>query len=155
MGPHPGWVGPRRSSFYHIYTRWILKPPFHTLYSFHSLALYLIKLWLLGGLGPPILFLYFMYILSITLESLMGLVHHTAIPHQIGRTALVIIHLHFILFSILVISSLTNPGPRDQDPIILIFSIHEFRECVTGIFSLVMDYDIIRDSGVLYMCWGL
>ena len=34
------------------------------------------------------------------------------------------------------------------------FSIHNFRECVNGIFSLVTAYDIIRDSGILDMYWG-
>ena len=70
-------------------------------------------------------------------------------PHPLERTTLVITRIHFILFSILVISSLTNPGYRDQDPIILIFLIHDFCECVTGILSLVTTDYIIHDSSIL------
>ena len=90
-----------------------------------------------------------MYLLSRTLEPLLALVQNTSIPHPIGRTTLIIICIHFIPFSILVISSLTNPGSREQDKIILMFLIQDFCECVTGIFSLVTSDDIIYDSGVL------
>ena len=90
-----------------------------------------------------------MSLISVYLESLPDLVQHTAIPHPPGRTTLVIIFIHFFPFSILLISSLTNPVSCDQDPIILVFPIHDFSKCVTGIFSLVMDEDIIYDSSIL------
>ena len=67
----------------------------------------------------------------------MYIVHQKAIPPPLGSTTLVIIHFNFILLSILAILLLTNIGSRDQDPIVLMFSIHDFRKCVTGIFSLV------------------
>ena len=89
-----------------------------------------------------------MSLLPITIESLLSLFQNTAIPHLIGRNALVIIRIHFILFSILVIVILTNPGSCDQHPIVLIFSIREFRKCVTVIFSIFAVYDIIFDSGI-------
>ena len=133
----------------------MLNPPFYAWYYFHPIAIYIRKLWLLCWIGPPILLLSFMSLLSITIESLLSLVQHTSISHTLGRTTLVIIRLHFILFSILVISSLTNPGSRDQYPIVLMFYIHDFRECVTKIFSLVTSDDIISDSGIIdrYICW--
>ena len=91
-----------------------------------------------------------MSLLSITLKSLLYLVHHTSILHPIGSTTLVIIRLYFILLSILVISSLTNPGSCDQYTIILMFSINDFCECMNGIFSLVTTDDISHYSGILY-----
>ena len=89
------------------------------------------------------------FLLSITLESLIALVHHTATLHPLGRTPLVILRPHFIIFSILVTSLLTNPRSFDQYPIVLIFSIHNFQGCVIGIFSLVTTDDTICDSGIL------
>ena len=59
--------------------------------------------------------------------------------------------LFSIIFSILVISLLINPVSCDQDPILTVISIHDFHECVTGIFSIVTVDDIIRDSGILDM----
>ena len=64
-------------------------------------------------------------------------VHQKAIPHPPDSTTLVIIHFHVILFSILGILLLTIVWSRDQDPIVLMFSIHDLRKCVTRIFSLV------------------
>ena len=90
-----------------------------------------------------------MSFLEITLESLLDIFHHTSIHHPVGRPKLVIIRPNFIIFSILVISLLTNPVSCDQYPIMLVFSIHNFCECVTGIFSLVTVEDITRDSGIL------
>ena len=90
-----------------------------------------------------------MSLLSITIQSMLDLVKHTPSPHMLGRITFVIIRLHFILFSIGLISLLTNLGYHYQDPIILVFSIHNFRECMAGIFSIVMADDIICDSGIL------
>ena len=98
---------------------------------------------------PPILFLSFVSLLSITIEQLLDLVQQTSIPYTLDRNTLVIIRLHFILFSILVISLLTNPRSCDQDPIVLMFSIHGLCECVTGIFSLFTDDKIICDSVII------
>ena len=84
-----------------------------------------------------------------SIESLLDIVQHTAIPHMTGRTTLVIIFIRFFPFSILVILSLTSPGSCDQDPIILVFSIHYFSKCLALIFILVMVYYIIRDSGII------
>ena len=80
----------------------MLKLPFHTWYSFHSIYSYIRKLWLLGGLGPPILFFSSMSLLSITIESLPARFQQTPITHQIGRTTLVIICLYwYLLFYLL------------------------------------------------------
>ena len=81
----------------------------------------------------------------------MVLVQHTETPHLLGDTLLAIICLQLIIFSILVISLLSNPGSREQYTIVLVFSIHNFRECATEIFSPVtVDY-INRDSGIIDM----
>ena len=63
-----------------------------------------------------------------------------------GRTTLVIIFILFLPLSVLVKSLLTSPGSCDQYPLIPIFPIHKFSECVTGIISLVMGDGVIRDS---------
>ena len=84
-----------------------------------------------------------------SLESLMDLVQHTAIPHPPGRNTLVIIFILFFPLSILVNSLLTSPGSCDQDPLIPVFPIHDFSECVTGIFSLVAGDYVIPDSSPL------
>ena len=44
---------------------------------------------------------------------------------------------------------LTNPGASDQYPIVHMFYVHDFRECMTGIFSLVTADGIIKDSGII------
>ena len=90
-----------------------------------------------------------MYLLSITLESIVVPVQHREIHHLLGRTTLVIIRLLFILFSILVISLLTNHEARDQDPIVFMFSVHEFCEYVIEIFSIFTSDNIICDSVIL------
>ena len=72
-----------------------------------------------------------------SLESLMDLVQHTAIPNPLGRTTLVVNFIQLFPFLVLVISSLTSSGSRDQDPNIILFPIHNFSECVIGIFILV------------------
>ena len=82
-------------------------------------------------------------------ESLLDLVQHTAIPHPLDRTTLAIIFIHFFPFSILVISSFTSPVYRDQDSIILVFPIHDFSKCMTGIFSIFTGDYVIHDSGIL------
>ena len=87
-----------------------------------------------------------MSLVSVYLESLLDPFQHTAISYPTGRTILVIILIHFVPFSILVISSLTNPGSRHQDPIHILFPVHDFIKCVTGIFILFMGDDIIRES---------
>ena len=84
-----------------------------------------------------------------SLDSLMDLVQHTAIPHPPGRTTLVIIFILFFPLSILVNSLITSPGSCDQDALIPVFPIHDFSECVTGIFSLVTGDDVIGDSSLL------
>ena len=81
------------------------------------------------------------------IESLLDLVYPTAIIHLPGRTKLICIRIFPL--STLVISSLTSPVSCDNDPTILVFPIHNFRKCVTGIFSLVMGYYVIHDSGIL------
>ena len=50
------------------------------------------------------------------------------------------------LLSILVNPLLTSPVYCTQDLLIPIYPIHDFRECVTVIFSLVTSDDVIRDS---------
>ena len=73
---------------------------------FHLLVIYTIKLWLLGGLGWPILFLSLRSLLLITLESLLDIVQHTSIPHLLGRTTLVITHLR--CYSLLCLGNIIN-----------------------------------------------
>ena len=84
-----------------------------------------------------------------SLESLLDLFHHTANPLPQVRTTLVIIFILFFNFSILVKLSLNSHGYCDQDPLIPVFPIHKFSECMTGILSLVMGDDIIHDSSLL------
>ena len=86
-------------------------------------------------------------IFSVTLDLLLTFVQHTENPLPLGRATLFIILLHIIIFSILVIVLLTNPGSCDQDPIISVLLIHDLIECVTGISSLVTFHDIIREYG--------
>ena len=97
--------------------------------------------------------LYYSCILCICFESLLSHCWIFSIPYQypICQTGLHQLLSVFtaITFSILVISSLTNPGSCDQDPIILMFSIHDFCDYLTVIFSLVMGDDIIPYSGIL------
>ena len=76
-----------------------------------------------------------------SLESLLGIVQNTEIYRPPGRTTLVIIFIFFFPLSILVNSLLTSPGSCDQDPLIPIFPIQDFRKYVTGIFSLVIGDD--------------
>ena len=83
------------------------------------------------------------------LESLLDLFQYTATPHTPGRPTLVIIFIHLFTFSILVISSLTSPGSCYQDPIILVFTVHNFSKCVTKTFSLVTGDDVIHDYSIL------
>ena len=90
-----------------------------------------------------------MSFLLITLALLFFFPQNTATPHLLDTTTLVIIRIHFIFLSLLVIPLIANPGSCDQDPIVLVLYIHDFRECVTRIFSLVMVDDTILDSGIL------
>ena len=84
-----------------------------------------------------------------SIESLLDLVQHTATPHPPGRTTLNIIFVLLLSLSILANSLLTSPGYCDQDPLIPVFPIHDFSECVNVIFSLVTGDDIIRESNLL------
>ena len=90
-----------------------------------------------------------MSLLSITIESLLSLFQHTATPHTLGRTTLLIIRL--CCYSLLYLGYLITHQSCILGPIYNHYysSIHDFRKCVTGIFILVMDYDIIHDSGIL------
>ena len=98
---------------------------------------------------PTFIILVFrVYCLS-SLQSLMDLLHPTLIHHTPFRTTLVIIFILLFPLSVLVNSLLTSPGSFDQDPLIPIFLIHDFSDCVTGIISLVMGDDVIRDSIIL------
>ena len=92
-------------------------------YSFCSVAHYLIKILLLGGIVPLMLFFFIVSLISITFDSLLTIFHPTAIPHPLSRNILVIIRLRFIILSILVTLLPTNPVSHDQDPIIPVFSI--------------------------------
>ena len=49
-------------------------------------------------------------------------------------------------------SLLASPGSCDQDQLVLIFYIHEFSKCVTGILSLVMGDDVTHDSSIIDTC---
>ena len=77
----------------------------------------------------------------------MTLVQHTSINLPLGRTSLFIILMPIIILSILVICLLTNTESCNQYPVISVSSIHNFRDFLTVIFSLVMFHDIISDSG--------
>ena len=98
---------------------------------------------------PTFIILVFRFSSLNYLESLLDLVEHTGILNPLGSTTLVIIFVIFFPSSILVNSLLTSPGYCDQDPLIPVFLIHNFRNCVTGIFSIVTGDDFIRDSRLL------
>ena len=98
---------------------------------------------------PTYSLFYFMSILSVSLESLLDPVQHISTPHQPDRTKLLIIFIRFFPLSILVISSFTNPGSSDQGPTSLVFTIHNFSECVNGIFIFVTGDDIIHEYSIL------
>ena len=55
----------------------------------------------------------------------------------------------FLILSILENPLLTSPGSCDQYLLIPVYPIHNFREFVTGIFSLVTGDAVIRDSILL------
>ena len=93
--------------------------------------------------------LFFYCLFSVTLGSLLTLVHIIETPLPIYRNTLFIILLQIIILSILVIGLITNTVSCDQDPIITILSIHDLRECVTGIFRIFTFHDFIHDSGNL------
>ena len=79
----------------------------------------------------------------------MDLVQITTIPHPPCRTTLLIIFYPLFLLSILVNPLLTSPGSCTQYLLIPVYPIHNFREFVTGIFSLVTGDAVIRDSSLL------
>ena len=79
----------------------------------------------------------------------MDLVYITAILHPPDRTEVFMIFIQVFPLSTLVISSLTSPGSCDHDPTILVFLIHNFRKCGTGIFILVLGDYVIHGSGIL------
>ena len=98
---------------------------------------------------PTFIIIFFYVSCFSSLESLLNLVQNTATPHPPGRTTLVIISILFFSLSILVKSLLNSTGYCDQDPLIPVFDIHNFSECITGILSLVTGDDIIRGSILL------
>ena len=64
--------------------------------------------------------------------------------------------LHYLLYfyplfllSVLVNPWLTSPGSWAQELLITVYLIHDYIECVTGIFSLFTGDEIIRDSCIL------
>ena len=85
---------------------------------------------------PTYLFLSFIYIVSVSLESMLDIVHHTEILYQPGSTTLVIIFIHYFPFSIFVISSITNPGSCHQDPIIIVFPVHALTYTTSNLNNL-------------------
>ena len=82
-------------------------------------------------------------------DSVLDIVYPTSILHPPGRTKLVIIFIQVFHLSTLVISSLTSPGYCDNDPTILVFTIHNFRRFAIWIFSIFMGDYVIHDSGIL------
>ena len=84
-----------------------------------------------------------------SLESLLDLVYHTAIHNPPGINTFVNIFIIFVTLLTLVNSLLTNTGYCYQDQLIPVYPIHNFREFVTGIFSLVTGDAVIRDSSLL------
>ena len=73
-------------------------------------------------------------------------------PISLCRTTLFIILLHIIIFLVLVICLLTNPGYCDQDPIIPVVLIHGISDCVTRISSPVMIHYSIKYSIIIGIC---
>ena len=78
---------------------------------------------------------------------MLALFQHTATLLPLYRPELFLTLINIIIFSILVIVLLTNPGSCDQDPIIPVLLIHDLIECVTGISIPVTFHDIIREYG--------
>ena len=98
---------------------------------------------------PPYVFLSSMSLVSALLSHCWIFSSTQKSPiHQTGLRQLLSFILLFPL-SILVNILLTSPGSFAQDLLILVFPIHDFSECVTGIFSLVTGDDIMRDSCIL------
>ena len=71
----------------------------------------------------------------------MIIIHISSVILPLGRTTLFFIRIQII---ILFIFLLTNSGSCDKDPICPVLSIHDFSDCVTGIFSIVTLHDFIR-----------
>ena len=87
----------------------------------------------------PCLQLIHSWILS---RSQQSPIHHTWLNYLLSCYPI-------LLLSILVNQLLTSPGSCTQDLLLTVYHIHDFNKCMTGIFSFVMDDDVIHDSCLL------